>query len=183
MVCSAKAKNVLSEYTEGLNTYRVKIIRIKDIRAEEVFEKVQKKKEVEREDLIPILLSPLMDGDMEVKERILQGIRLVQNAGCRLQEEEADKMQAVLYAFANKFLDNEELGEIKEAMVMTRLGQMLLEQGMERGKVEGITAGIKALTETCRELGVSRSDTLTKIKAKFQLGESDAEEYISKFWR
>lgn len=187
VICSAKAKNVLSEYTEGLNTYRVKTIKMKDTQAEEIFQTVQKKKEVEREDVIPVLLSPLMGGTMEMKKRILQGIKLVQKNSSHLREEEANKMQAVLYAFANKFLSNEELREIEEAIVMTRLGQMLvehgMEQGMQQGKIEGITAGIKALTETCRELGVSRIDTLVKIKAKFQLEEKDAEEYLSKFWR
>lgn len=35
----------------------------------------------------------------------------------------------MLYAFANKFLDNEGLNEIMEAIDMTKLGQMLVEKG------------------------------------------------------
>lgn len=195
VVCSAQMKKVLSEFTEGLNTYRVKVIRMKKSLAEEVFEKIQKKKEVEREDLIPIILSPLMSGEMEIKKRILLGIKLVQKESSHLNSEEANKMQAVLYAFANKFLDDKGLKEVEEAIVMTRLGQMLLERGMREGKSEGIaegikegikegiTAGIKALTETCMELGVSREETLAKLKAKFQLDEQEAEEYLLKFWK
>lgn len=120
---------------------------MKDSDADTVFEKIQKRKEITRSDLIPILLSPLMSG----------------------------KMQAVLYAFANKFLNNAQLKEIEEAITMTKLGQML----MERGKAEGI----KALTETCQELGLSPNDTLSKLKTKFHLEESVAKEYLLKFWK
>lgn len=47
----------------------------------------------------------------------------------------------MLYALADKFLDNEELEEIKEVVRMTRLGQMLLDEGMERGIEKGMEYG------------------------------------------
>lgn len=77
MVCSANTLKIQNEFTEGLNRYQVKIIRMKDSDADTVFEKIQKKKEIDRTDLIPILLSPLMGGKMQIKERILQGIKVV----------------------------------------------------------------------------------------------------------
>lgn len=49
----------------------------------------------------------------------------------------AEKTTAMLYALADKFLDNEELEEIKEVVRMTRLGQMLLDEGMQYGKDAG----------------------------------------------
>ena len=39
----------------------------------------------------------------------------------------------MLYTLADKFLDRAELDEIKEVMRMTRLGQMLMDEGMEKG--------------------------------------------------
>ena len=42
-------------------------------------------------------------------------------------------MQSVLYALAVKFLDRDELKMIKERIGMTVLGQMLFEDGMEKG--------------------------------------------------
>lgn len=44
----------------------------------------------------------------------------------------AEKATAMLYTLADKFLDRAELDEIKEVMRMTRLGQMLMDEGMER---------------------------------------------------
>ena len=53
----------------------------------------------------------------------------------------AEKTTAMLYALADKFLDNEELEEIKAVVRMTRLGQMLLDEGMERGIEKGMEYG------------------------------------------
>lgn len=47
-------------------------------------------------------------------------------------------MQSVLYALASKFLERAELNEVKEVMTMTILGQMLMEDGMIKGRVEDI---------------------------------------------
>lgn len=179
VICSARAVKILDEFTEGLNSYRVKIIRMKDENADDIFDAIQRKENVERRDLIPILLSPLMVGKMRVKDRILNGIRLVQREEKCLKNDEANKMQAVLYAFANKFLRNDELKEIEEAIIMTRLGQMLLERGME----QGIERGIKALIENCMEFGLSRKETSEKIKSKFDLNDIAAEEHLQRYWK
>ena len=52
-------------------------------------------------------------------------------------------MQAVLYALAVKFLDSKDLEEVKEEFSMTLLGQMLVNDGIEKGR-----------SETLRELAI-----------------------------
>ena len=42
----------------------------------------------------------------------------------------AEKTTAMLYTLTDKFLDRTELDEIKEVMRMTRLGQMLMDEGL-----------------------------------------------------
>ena len=175
VVCSSTVRNILSEFTEGINTYRVRIIRIKDQSADKLFDTLKKRHtetstiHLKREDLIPILLSPLMSGTMGIKERIVTGIKLVQQA------------------FANKILKNTELDEVKEVIFMTRLGQMILEEGiergMERGMERGIQQGIQILIDTCRELGVSREVTLNKVETKFSLSKEAAESYLDRYWK
>ena len=39
----------------------------------------------------------------------------------------------MLYTLADKFLKGKDLEEVKEAVAMTRIGQMLLDEGMEQG--------------------------------------------------
>lgn len=45
----------------------------------------------------------------------------------------AQKSMAILYTLADKFLDNCDLEEIKEVTAMTRLGQMLYDDGFKSG--------------------------------------------------
>lgn len=43
-------------------------------------------------------------------------------------------MEAILYVLASKFLDNEKLELIKEAITMTKLGQMIWDDAIEVGE-------------------------------------------------
>lgn len=76
-----------------------------------------------------------------------------------LTKDESLSMQAVLYALANKFLDDEDLRQVKEVMSMTRLGKMLLLDGIE----QGIEQGIQAMVSTLQELGFSHEAVRNKI--------------------
>ena len=57
------------------------------------------------------------------------------------------KMEAILYIFAVKFWDKQELGLIKEEMAMTILGQMIWDDAMENGMEKGIEKGKKEESE------------------------------------
>ena len=46
-----------------------------------------------------------------------------------------------MYAMADKFLEPAELQEIVEAISMTRLGQMLVDKGIQEGMKEGMKEG------------------------------------------
>ena len=49
----------------------------------------------------------------------------------------AEKTMAMLYTLADKFLEGKDLEEVKEAVAMTRIGQMIFDDGVVRGKEEG----------------------------------------------
>ena len=151
------------EITQGLNTYRVEIIRLKGEDADSLFEKLEKQGKMQREDMIPVLLSPLMGGRMAIKDRILQGIYYVKNEEGKLPEIEIGKMQAVLYAFANKFLSAGELEEIKEAIAMTKLGEMLFDDGVKAGEKKGMKLGEEKMSRlTIRLLDEKRYGDLER---------------------
>lgn len=48
-----------------------------------------------------------------------------------------------MYTFAVKFLDENELESIKEAVAMTKLGQMIWDDAIEKGREEGEKIGQK----------------------------------------
>ena len=179
MICSSKSKSTLSEYTEGINTYRVKIISLKGKNADKLFKKLLKKQKIRKKDVIPLLFSPFMSGNISVKNRILSGLKLIQDGQSQFTNDEIQKMQAVLYAFANKLLNTAEMNEIREVIAMTKLGQMILEDGIERG----LEKGIQSLIETCKEFNLSKKETLIRIIDKFSLSEEKAQSSIEKYWK
>lgn len=75
-----------------------------------------------------------MSGNMSRKEMFKTAINLTKPSN----ELIAEKTRAILYALADKFLDKSDLDEIREVMRMTRLGQMLMDDGMEIKELENI---------------------------------------------
>ena len=55
-----------------------------------------------------------------------------------MKEEDVKRMQSVLYALAVKFLDRNQLMDVKEKIGMTILGQMLFEDGEKKGMERGV---------------------------------------------
>ena len=74
-------------------------------------------------------------------DRIIKSLHILREASSSVTEMELEKMQAVLYALADKFLQEQELDRVKEMIAMTKLGEMLLKDGMERGLADGKAEG------------------------------------------
>ena len=108
---------------------------MKGHRVEYIFYNISSKLEnsipLTKEDLVPLTLCPLMGGDISQKERIQKAIRIVQQSESSIPD--ADKLTAVIYAMASKFLENNELNEIKEAIKMTELGTLIYNDGLSEG--------------------------------------------------
>lgn len=71
---SGMIQNPRTEFTEGINTYKIQPIIMKKIVVEDLIEKLQKKLDgggkVTKEDLIPFTLCSLLGGEMSQKDRI-----------------------------------------------------------------------------------------------------------------
>ena len=145
MICSSEIKNLRDSITEGINTYRVSLIRLKDENGDRLLKQLAEKTagDLTREDIIPLLFSPLMGGRFGQKERILRCIEVLKNAETIFPQNDIRKMEAILYTFAVKFLDDDELKSIKEAVAMTKLGQMIWNDALEKGREEGEKIGLE----------------------------------------
>ncbi len=145
VIYSGGITNVKSELDCGLYTYRVQPIYLKDKNADEVFLKLKQKQDngeaFTEDDYAALSLTPLISGKMSRKDMFKEAIRLTKSNN----ELTAEKTRAVLYTLADKFLDKTELDEIKEVLRMTRLGQMLMDEGMEKGMELKETESIKKL--------------------------------------
>ncbi len=141
VLCSSTVRDLMRELCQGESIYRVRLIRMKDKDADAVIHELERKQTaergLERMELLELLLSPLMGGQMSQGERIKKGLGLLEKEREYLVEDELIRMQSVLYAFAMKFLKKEEIGEIRGVLKMTILGQMLMEDGRAEGREEG----------------------------------------------
>ena len=182
----------IRDLMEGFNLYRVQVIRMKEKDVGPMIEECEKKQKEERlcrEDLIKLLLVPLMGGEMSQPERIQRCLNMVKKEKESLGREDMARMQAVLYALAMKFLTPEELMEVKEGIKMTILGEMIrqdgieegMEKGIEKGMEKGVEKGIQALVESCREFGVPSSEIILKLIEKFEMTKEEAEERYRKY--
>lgn len=83
-----------------------------------------------------------------------------------------------------------EMENLKEELKMTRLGQMLWNDGkmegerigMERGMERGIEHGVKAVIESCKMLKASWEQSVDLLKDKMNLSQEQAMEFMKKYW-
>lgn len=149
VICSSKVRKIRNSISEGINTYRVRVIRLKDNDPGKILSQLDQKTAagLQREDIIPLLLSPLMAEKPEQKNRIMVGIHILKKAENSFSRSEVQKMEAILYAFAVKFLNNDDLTVVKEAIAMTKLGQMIWDDAIKEGERIGQEIGEQQASE------------------------------------
>ena len=84
-----------------------------------------------------------MSGKLTLLERFLKGFQILKAAEATMERETLMQLQSLLYVFAGKFLDRNDLEKIKEVISMTILGEMLMNDGIKKGIKEGIREGME----------------------------------------
>lgn len=189
VICSSNVKELRHELNTGINVYRVRIIQLKgrdaDLLIRMVDEKKSKGAALTKMDLVSLLLTPLMTGSLKIKERIIKSLEILQESDGCVSQLEMEKMQAVLYTFADKFLDKDDLSKVKEVITMTKLGQMLvndgIEQGIGQGLEQGLERGICAMVLDNLEDGVCDERICEKLQKHFSLTRKEAEEKLREY--
>ena len=158
VVCSAKVKNPKSRIQAGFNTYQVIPICLGDRDAEVLLKTLMTKRSrrepLTREDFIQLALCPIMGGSISQYKRIKAALKIIQDSTA-LSYEEKETLVSVLYVLADKFLNSKEMEIIKGVMKMTKLGQMIFEDGVSQGHTEGYYATITGILRKKMQEGVS----------------------------
>ena len=141
VVYSNGIHNIKSILQTGINEYSVRAISMHDkdgdIVIKEVEEKLNNNIEVTKQDLVALTFTPIMNGELTKLDRIIKSIRLVK----KIDNDYRYDIESMLYAFADKFLDGKDLEKVKEEISMTKLGEMLVEDGIKKGIEQGIEQG------------------------------------------
>lgn len=164
---SGNIKNPMTEFTEGFNTYRIQPIIMQDYNADTLLNHLEEKQKlgkiITKEDLIPLILSPLMAGKSSIIERVSATYKIIKQ-NTDVLKADSIKLEAMLYALADKFLDSTDLEKLKEEISMTKLGQMIWEDGKKEGKEEGKEEGkISTLLELIKDNLLSVKDVAIRL--------------------
>ena len=147
VIYSNEIKNTMDMIKTGINEYNVKSIYMYDKNGDIIFDKIEEKlkenEEITKQDLVALTFTPIMNGKLTKFDRIIKSIRLVK----KINNEYRYDIESMLYAFADKFLEDKDLEKVKEEISMTKLGQMLIEEGIEK---QATDTAIKAI-----EMGMS----------------------------
>ena len=130
-----------------------------------------------------LMILPLtVKGKKEKQPVIISAVELAKRIADRKQALEA---LAGILTFSDKLIDEAYKRQIKEEMRMTQIGQMLIDEGMEKGMKKGIEKGmekgIQALIEDNREDGVSEERIIEKLQKRFSMDRGKAESYLERF--
>ena len=161
VIYSGGITNTVTEMNCGINVYRVQVIYLKEKDAEEVFDRLRKKQQngekLTEEDFAQLSLTPLMCGNDQKKTMIKNALQIARQS----QTIAAEKTMAILYTLADKFLEGKDLDDIKEVFYMTRLGQMIFDDGVEKGKSDGRIEGRLEGRSEGKVLGAEQMAKLT----------------------
>ncbi len=137
VVYSGDIKDPISEYESGINSYKVNAISMANKDGDAIFDdiinKIYNKEELSKQDIISLTFTPIMGGKLSKSDKIINAIRVVKD----IDKDYRYDVESILYAFASKFLEGKDLEKVREEIKMTELGRSLIEEGMEKGIVEG----------------------------------------------
>lgn len=119
---------VESTLKRGSISYTIFPITLKNIDWEKTSSKLKNKikdnKIITKEDMLTLLLGIFSTPNLEKMSMINESLTILND--CTYLEEDGMKL---LYLLSSKFLDNNDLIKVKEVIAMTKLGQMLFEDG------------------------------------------------------
>ena len=105
-----------------------------------------------------------MNNKSSKTERILDSLELANKI--KDKENQMNSL-ALLYAFAEKFVDEENMKMIKEGFKMTELGKLLKQEGFEEGKAEGkAEVLIKLLLKKFKKLPDGYIEKIMSLKSE-----------------
>ena len=162
-------KNPQTTLKNGINTYQVKAVLLADWDSRQVLSDLKaalrQEQTLSDEQITALAFVPVMSRQTERVEVLSEAVQISHQID---DSQRKMDVQAILFAFASKFLTGQSLERIKEEIAMTQLGQMIYDDGKKKGIEQG---RILATIELARELLDILSDEAIAKKTKLPLSE------------
>lgn len=137
--------------------------------------KIDAGEKLTEEELMELMILPLT---VKGKKRKQETIEKAVNLGKRLPDREGQlKVIAGILTFTDKIIDRAYAKKLEEEMQMTLVGQMLMEEGYQRGMEKGIQVFIQ---DNVSE-NIPKQRIIQKLQANFSLMEEEAINYYTIF--
>ena len=148
----------------GALTLRLEQAFMRDLPAEEIYQEVKRKLEngedLTEEQLMHLIMIPLAEkGKKDKQRRVRQVIGLAKMIG---DEKEQKFVFASILVISDKFIDKTDADAIRREISMTKVGQMIFEDGMEAGREEGKEEERITAIKNMLEFNVSEQKILEK---------------------
>ncbi len=152
---------------------------------ERIYQELEKKvlhnEKLTDEELMKLMVLPLtVKGKEKKQEVIVKAVELAKQIPDRSQ---SIQVLAGILTFSDKVIDEAYRNRVKEEMQMTKVGQMIFEDGFGQGIEQGIEQGIQALVVSFKDEGFSREQIVRKIQTSFSVDEQQAQTYFDRFSR
>ena len=89
----------------------------------------------------------------------------------------------MIKTFGKAEIDMKQYENNKEEVNMCKALEDMVLEGKQQGIVEGMQAGIKALIEVTKELGVTTDIIEKKVEEKFNLSKEEAVQAVKKYYK
>ena len=141
--------------------------------------KIDAGEKLAEEELMELMILPLtVKGKKRKQETIEKAVTL----GKRLPDREGQlKVIAGILTFTDKVIDRAYAKKLEEEMQMTLVGQMLMDEGYQRGMEKGMEKGIQVFIQDNVSENVPEQRIIQKLQATFSLMEKDAINYYTRF--
>ena len=141
--------------------------------------KIDAGEKLTEEELMELMILPLT---VKGKKRKQETIEKAVNLGKRLPDREGQlKVIAGILTFTDKVIDRAYAKKLEEEMQMTLVGQMLMDEGYQRGIEKGIEKGIQVFIQDNVSENVPKQRIIQKLQANFSLMEEEAINYYTIF--
>ncbi len=132
------------------------------------------------DELMKLIILPLTyKGKERKKQAVKEAVELAKQISD--QKEKTFVLSGIL-VFADKIIDTETAKYIKEAVRMTQVAELLLEEGREEGRKEGRREsrlqGIHALVESLESLLIPDETIVEQLVERYQLTRDEANAFI-----
>lgn len=141
--------------------------------------KIDAGEKLAEEELMELMILPLtVKGKKRKQETIEKAVTL----GKRLPDREGQlKVIAGILTFTDKVIDRAYAKKLEEEMQMTLVGQMLMDEGYQRGMEKGMEKGIQVFIQDNVSENVPEQRIIQKLQANFSLMEEEAINYYTIF--